>query len=57
MFEVQNPPPVMLDNKEAVQHAETQRRHGEEVEGSHPLAVIVEECQPALDLGLVGLAL
>ena len=47
---------MMLDDEEAVQHTETQCGHGEEVEGGDHLAVIVEECQPALHLRLVGLA-
>ena len=55
--EVQNPPPIVLDDQQAVQYAETQRGHGEEIEGGHHLAVIPQECHPALDLGLVGLAL
>ena len=46
--EVQNLPPSVLDDEEAVQHLEGQRRHGEEVEGSDHLAVILEKGQPTL---------
>src|SRR5690349_6817516 len=55
--EVENAAPMMLDDEEAVQHTEAQRGHGEEVEGSDHLTVVLEECQPALHLRLVGLAL
>src|SRR5215471_6405222 len=55
--EMENAAPMMLDDEEAVQHTETQRGNGEEVEVGDHLAVIVEECQPALHLRLVGLAL
>ena len=45
---------MMLDDEKAVQHTETQRGHGEQVEGGDHLAVVLEECQPALHLRLVG---
>ena len=54
---MENAAPMMLDDEEAVQHTETQRGHGEKVEGGDHLAVVLEECQPALHLRLVGLAL
>src|SRR5215831_8451612 len=55
--EMENAAPMMLDDEEAVQHTETQRGHGEKVEGGDHLAVVLEECPPALHLRLVGLAL
>ena len=44
--EVQDPAAPVLDDKEAVQQLERQRRHGEEVEGDDDLAVILEKRQP-----------
>src|SRR5215813_63731 len=55
--EMENAAPMMLDDEEAIQHTETQRGHREEVAGGDHLAVVLEECQPALHLRLVGLAL
>src|SRR5215831_1931598 len=55
--EMENVAPMMLDDEEAVQHTEAQRGHGEEVEGSDHLMVVLEECQPELNLRFVGLAL
>src|SRR5215470_17168283 len=55
--EMENAAPMMLDDEEAVQHSEAQRGHGKEVEGSDHLTVVLEECQPALHLRFVGLAL
>ena len=55
--EMENAAPMMLDDEEAVQHTETQRGHSEEVEGGDHFAVVLEECQPALHLRLVGSAL
>jgi hypothetical protein len=52
-IEVKNAAPMVLDDEEGVQHPETQRGYGKEVEGGHHLAVILEECQPALHLGLI----
>ena len=40
----------MFDDEEAIEHAERQRRHREEVERRHHLAVIVKEGQPTLGL-------
>jgi hypothetical protein len=39
--EMQNPPPMMLDHKEAVQHAEGQCRNREEVESGNYLAMVL----------------
>src|SRR5436853_5961885 len=36
----------MLDDKEAVQQLERQRRHGEEIEGDNDLPVILQKRQP-----------
>src|SRR5262249_53579907 len=55
--EMENAAPMLLDDEEAVQHTEAQRGHGKEVEGSDHLTVVLEECQPALHLRFVGLAL
>src|SRR5215831_18755966 len=55
--EMENAARMMLDDEEAVQHAEAQRGHGKDVEGSDHLTMVLEECQPALHLRLVGLAL
>ena len=38
----------MLDDKEAVQQLERQRRHSEEIKRDNRLAVILQECQPSL---------
>ena len=46
--EVENAATMMLDYEEAVQHTETQRGHGEEVEGGDHLAVVVQKRQPSL---------
>jgi len=54
--EMENAAPMMLDDEEAVQHTEAQRGHGEKVEGRDHLAVVLEECLPALHLRFVGLA-
>jgi len=54
--DVENAAPMMLDDKEAIQYAETQRGYGEEVEGRDQLTVVLEKCQPTLHLHLVGLA-
>ena len=55
--EMENVAPMMLNDEEAIQRSETQRGHGEKVEGGDHLAVVLEECQPALHLRLVRLAL
>src|SRR5215831_7827367 len=38
----------MLDDKEAIEQLERQRRHSEEIERDDRLAVILQECQPSL---------
>jgi hypothetical protein len=40
----------MMDNEEAVQHVERQRRHRKEVAGGNHVAVVAEEGHPPLDL-------
>ena len=40
--EMENAAPMMLDDEEAVQHTETQRGHGEIVEGGDHLTVVPE---------------
>jgi hypothetical protein len=49
-IEVENLTSVMLDDKEAVEHAERYRRNRKKVERGHHLAMVVEECQPTLRL-------
>ena len=41
--EMENSAAPMLDDKEAVQQLERQRRHGEEIEGNDDLPVILEK--------------
>ena len=45
---MKNSPPVMRDDEEAIEHAESQRRHGEEIHRSDGLAMIGQECRPSL---------
>src|SRR5215470_7891922 len=45
--EMQNLPASVLDDEEAIQSLEGHGRHGEEVEGHNPFAVILEKAQPA----------
>jgi hypothetical protein len=45
---VQNPPPVMGDDEEAIEHAESQRRHGEEVHRGDRFSVVIQESSPTL---------
>jgi len=42
----------MLDDKEAIEHAERYGWNGEEVEGSDHFAMIVQKGRPALRFGL-----
>src|SRR5882724_5176242 len=44
--EVQDPAAPMLDDKEAVQQLERQRRHGEEIESDDNLSVILQKRRP-----------
>ena len=39
---------LVLDDKESIQHSKRHRRHGEEIEGSDYLAVILEKGVPLL---------
>ena len=43
---VKNATPVVRDNEEAIEHAEAQRRHGEEVHRGDGLTVITQRKQP-----------
>ena len=45
--EVQDSATLMLDHEEAIEEAEGQRGHGQEVEGDDPLAMIGQEGEPA----------
>lgn len=53
-IEMENPAPLMLDDEEAVEHAEGQCRNREEVECGYHLTVVVQEGQPPLRLLVVG---
>ena len=48
MKDVKDATSMMLDDEEAIEHAECQRRHREEVERRNHLAVIVKDCQSTL---------
>jgi len=52
-IEMQDSPPTVLDNKEAIEHAESYGWYGEEVECGDYLAVVVEERQPTLRFVLI----
>jgi len=43
---MQNPAPAMLDDEEAVQELERQRRHSKEVEGNDHFTMVSEEGEP-----------
>src|ERR1017187_658703 len=45
---MQNPPPVMCNDEEAMEHTKRQGRDGEEVHRRNRLSVVVQECRPAL---------
>jgi len=47
-IEVQNATPVMGQNQENVKNLETDRGHGEEINGDQLLGMILKECPPAL---------
>jgi hypothetical protein len=47
-IEVQDAPPVVADDEEAIEHVESESRDGEEIHGSYRLAVIAQKSQPAL---------
>jgi hypothetical protein len=46
--EVENPPASVLDDEEAVQQLKGHHRYREEIQSHDHLAMISEECQPAL---------
>ena len=46
--EVEDAPPVMRNDEEAVEHAEGERRHGEEIHGGNGLAVVAQKRSPSL---------
>ena len=46
--EMQNTPAIVTDDKEAVEDAEGDRGHGEEVHGRNRFPVIRKKCAPAL---------
>ena len=45
---MQNLASLVLDDKEAIEHSERHRRHGEEIESSDYLAVILQKDEPLL---------
>jgi len=45
---VQDAPPIMADDEEAVEHAKRDRWHSEEIHRSNGLAMVSKEGQPAL---------
>jgi hypothetical protein len=47
---MQNPPPMMLDHKKTVQHAEGQCQDREEVESGKYLAMVLQKREPPLGL-------
>ena len=55
--EVQNAPPTMLNNEEAIQSAEIKVRNGEEVERGNSFAVVVQKGEPLSRLALLRVAL
>src|ERR1039457_5114949 len=44
---MQNPPPVMCDDEEAMENPKRQSRDGEEVHRRNRLSVVVQECRPS----------
>ena len=47
-IEMKDAPPVVRDDEEAVQYAECERRHGEEIRGSNRFAMVTQERRPSL---------
>ena len=45
---IQDSPPVMLDDEEAVEHAEGERRHSEEIHCCNRFAMIAQKRCPSL---------
>src|SRR6516225_1753855 len=52
--EMQDTPAIVADDKEAVEDAEADRGHGEEVHGRNRFPVIRKKCAPAL--GWLGIS-
>ena len=52
--DVQDAPPIMTDDEEAVEHAERNRGHREEIHGGNRFPMVAKKCQPAL--GVVGIS-
>lgn len=52
-IEMQNPPSIMVDYKEAIKHAERYGWYREEVESGDHFAVIVQEGQPTFRFALI----
>jgi hypothetical protein len=50
---MRNSPPIMLDHKKAIKHAERYGWHREEVESGDHFTVIIEEGQPTFRLALI----
>ena len=48
--DVQDAPPIMTDDEEAVEHAERNRGHREEIHGGNRFPMVAKEGQPALGL-------
>jgi len=46
--EVKNSPPIMRDNKEAVEHAKGERRRGKEIHGCNRFVMVVQKGRPTL---------
>ena len=44
---LENPPPGMMDDEEAVEQAASKSRHREEVHRRNGFAMIAQECRPA----------
>jgi hypothetical protein len=53
-IEVQDLAAAVLDDERAVQNAERQSRDGEEIERCEDFAMIVQECEPVLRLGVIN---
>jgi hypothetical protein len=45
---VQDAPPIMTDDEEAVEHTECNRWHSKEVHCRDRLSMVLEKCTPAL---------
>jgi hypothetical protein len=56
-IEMKNPAPMMLDDEEAVKHAEGQSRNREEITCGYHLTMVVQEGQRTPRLLVVGVSL